>query len=90
VLAAVKRDGTLVLLIKTRNNESFRAARAGSLREWHERFGHIHVDAIWMMARTGAVEDLQIDGDEENFFCEPCVVVRRIQRVSGSAIWRHF
>jgi len=67
VLAAVIRVG--VLLIETRNSESCRAARAGSLRNWHERLGHVHADAIWTMARTGAVEGLQIDGDEENFFC---------------------
>jgi len=29
------------------------------------------------MARTGAVEGMQIDGDEENFFCEPCMIAKQ-------------
>jgi len=29
------------------------------------------------MACTGAVEGMQIDDDEENFFCEPCVIAKQ-------------
>jgi len=54
VLAAVKRDRAFALLIETRNSESCRATRAGSLRDWHERLGHVHVDAIRTMMRTMA------------------------------------
>jgi len=56
VLAAIKRDRVFVLLIEMRNSESCRAARAGSLRDWHERLGHVHADAIRTIARTGTVE----------------------------------
>jgi len=66
-----------VALIETRSSETCCAARAGSLRDWHERLGHIHVNAIRTMARTGAVEDMQIDDDEENFFCEPFVIAKQ-------------
>jgi len=66
-----------VLLIETCNSESYRAARAGSLRDWYERLGHVHVDAIQTMARTEAVEGLQVDGDEENLFCGPCMVAKQ-------------
>jgi len=78
VLAAVlKRDDVFVLLIETRNSELCCAARARYLRDWHERLGHIHVNAIRTMLRTGAVEGMQIDGNEENFFCEPCVIAKQ-------------
>jgi len=77
VLAEVKRDRAFVLLIKMRNDESCCAARAGSLRDWHERLGHVYVDAIRTMARMGAVEGLQVDDDEENFFCEPCMIAKQ-------------
>jgi len=64
-----------------RNSESCRAVRVevkmGSLRDWHERLGHVHVDAIRKMANIGTVEGLKIDSDEENFFCEPCVVAKQ-------------
>jgi len=64
-----------------RNSESCRAAqveaKAGSLRDLHERLGHVHVDAIRKMANMGAVEGLKIDCDDENFFCEPCVVAKQ-------------
>jgi len=74
-LAAVIGVGAFVLLIETRNIESCRAAQVGSLRDWHERLGHIHVDMIWTMAPTEAVGSMH--GDEENFFCESCVVAKQ-------------
>jgi len=46
VLAAVLRDDVFVSLIETRSSERCCAARAGSPRDWHERLGHIHVNAI--------------------------------------------
>jgi len=65
-------------VFETRNSESYRAARAGLLRDSYERLGHVHVDAIRTMARTGTVEGLQIDGNEKkNFFCESCVVAKQ-------------
>jgi len=88
VLAAGKQDRVFMLFIETRNRVSCRAARAGSFRDWHERLGHAHVNAIRTIARTAAIEGLQVDGDEENFFCELCVVIRRIQNVSGSSTRR--
>jgi len=77
VLAAVLRDDVFVLLIETRNSELCCAAQAGLLRDWHERLGHIHVNAIRTIVRTGAVEGMQIDGDKENFFCELCVIAKQ-------------
>jgi len=81
VMMAVIRDGVFVLSIEMHNSESCRPGqvevRAGSLRDWHERFGHVHVDAIRKMANIGAVEGVKIDSDEENFFCEPCVVAKQ-------------
>jgi len=66
-----------VLLIETRNSESCCAVRAGSLCDWYERFGYIHVNAIRIIVHTRAVEGMQIDGDEENFFCEPSVIAKQ-------------
>jgi len=80
VLAAVLRDEVFVVLI-SRSSETCCAARAGSLRDWHERLGHIHVNAIRTMAPTEAVEGMQIDDDEENFFCEPCVIAKQSRPV---------
>jgi len=77
VLAAVLRDEVFVLLIETRNSESCCAARAKSFCDWHERLEHIRVNAIRTMAHTGAVEGMQIDGDEENFFCEQCAIAKQ-------------
>jgi len=78
VLMAVKRERSFVLCIKQREvkHEKYEkccAARTGNLRKWHERFGHIHVDAIREMARTKAVNGLQLDKDEKEFFCEMCI-----------------
>jgi len=58
VLAAVLRDDVFVVLIETRSSETCCAARAGSLRDWYERLGYIHVNAIRTMARTEAVEGM--------------------------------
>jgi len=68
VVLAVLQDEIFVALIETRSSETCCAARAGSLRDWHERLGYIHVNAIRKMARTGVVEGMQIDDNEENFF----------------------
>jgi len=92
VVMAVIRDSVFVLLIEVRNSESCRPAqgevRAGSLRDWHERFGHVHVDAIRKMANIGVVEGLKIDSDEENFFCEPCVVAKQYRSSYQKNEWR--
>jgi len=58
VIAAVLRDEVFVALIETRSSETCCAARAGSLHDWHERLGYIHINAIRTMARTGAVKDM--------------------------------
>jgi len=69
------------MLIEVRNSESYRPARVkvrtGSLRDWHERLSHVHVDAIRNMANIGAVGSLKIDSDEKNVFREPCMIAKR-------------
>jgi len=39
------------------------------------------------MARTGTIESLQVEDDEENFFCEPCVIAKQSRPTHPDEEW---
>lgn len=50
------------------------AYSADTLKDWHQRFGHISVKTINMMAKNKIVEGLKIKDQNENFECLDCAL----------------
>ena len=56
-------------------NAAFSAISSGSLRLWHRRLGHLHLDAIREMVRKDMVSGLKISSPKTyDHVCEGCVV----------------
>lgn len=54
---------------------AFVASSSGSLRLWHRRMGHLHLDAIRQLTQRDMVDGLTISSPQTfNHVCEGCVL----------------
>ncbi|KAG7199863.1 hypothetical protein KM043_014312 [Ampulex compressa] len=78
-------------LLRTRFNTKipiqYNVAHENTLKLWHERLGHINIRSIWETEEIGAVYGLKIKGSDDNFFCEACVLRKRVQKPHFSSRW---
>jgi hypothetical protein len=67
--------GTLYHISTLTQHELAYVTSSGSLRLWHRRMGHLHLDAIREMKRKDLVEGLDLRSPEEfDFVCEGCIL----------------
>jgi hypothetical protein len=56
------------------NKTFFRASSSGnSLKLWHERFGHLHLEMILKMSWEKMVINMKLSDKEQKKLCEGCV-----------------
>lgn len=81
VLTGGKTQGVYALNFGIEHEEG-RALVAGTLKEWHNKFGHVAIDTIRRMAKFNIVEDLEIKEDHDSHDqCIECAICK-CKRVS--------
>lgn len=70
-ITGVIEDGLPRLLIKVVRSDQAYISEELSLREIHEKLGHVNLDTIRKMARENSPYDLNIS-DDVDFTCEAC------------------
>src|ERR1700731_1782339 len=53
---------------------AFATSSGASMRTWHRRMGHLHLEGIRELARKGMVHGLTISSSDHNRVCEGCAI----------------
>lgn len=99
ILEGTAINGTYVLNFDIIVNNTAKAFITRTLKDWHNRMGHVSKMVIMDMARKKTVDGLQVNSQEEQFFCDDCILnkgssashpIRTTTKIKKPGVCLHF